>query len=73
MPDDGVIYMGWQEEAFAGIRGRLEAENVRLRAALENIKALGCILLLEGEGEKDCSDKPYTCAQCMARAALEEK
>lgn len=27
----------------------------------------------QGEGRTDCSDVPYTCAACMAAAALEEK
>lgn len=64
--------MGWQEEAFAEIRGRLEAET-RLRAALEQIAGLGCVRLLEGDDPKDCSDVPYTCATCIAAAALEER
>lgn len=68
MPDDEVIYMGWQEEAFAEIRGRLEAENVRLRAALEQIAGYGC-RCDAGWGEFDDAQ----CPSCVARAALEEK
>lgn len=64
-------------ERAAGVQlGRCERAEAlvgRYRAALEQIAALGCIRLLEGEGRTDCSDSRWTCAQCLAAAALEEK
>lgn len=77
MHDDKVIYMGWQEEAFAEIRGRLEAENARLRAALEQIAAEapddGCDNYCTGSCREFLLDDRTWCVVCLARAALEEK
>ena len=70
--DEPVINMGWQEEAFATIRKRLETEIAELRAANEQLRSGQTVLRtvisgLQDQITRDVEGLPeVTCPSCFA-------